>query len=222
MFNQTLSHKEIEEILRLANILYFKSKAYEKTSWMGVRTAKCPMDMWVYQELIHSQNTDLLIETGTLMGGSALFFANVFDVLDKGKVVTVDLIKQKQLPKHPRIEYITGSSIDTHVLNTIRECYAQSSSAMVILDSDHKAEYKFKELNAYSEFVTKGNYMIAEDTCFDYYPAWPEFGPGPATAVKQFMKSNTDFVIDRTQEKHLISFAPMAFLLKNSSNIINV
>ena len=216
MTNKNISNQEAQEIFRLANILYFKYGSYEKTKWMGLQAAKCPMDMWVYQELMHKMNTDLLIETGTLMGGSALFFAHMFDILGHGKVVTVDLVKQENLPKHPRIHYINGSSTDQLVLNKIRGFSDQANSTMVILDSDHKADYKLKELNAYGEFVTAGNYMVAEDSAFDYYPAWPEYGPGPATAVRDFMKTTQEFEVDRQQEKHLITFAPMAFLQKKS------
>nr|WP_169843832.1 CmcI family methyltransferase [Halioglobus japonicus] len=56
------------EIMRLANIIYFRSQVYEHTEWMGYKAAKCPMDMWVYQELMHKLQTDLLVETGTLQG----------------------------------------------------------------------------------------------------------------------------------------------------------
>lgn len=80
--------------------------------------------------------------------------------------------------------------------------------------SDHTADYKLKEMRVYADFVSKGNYMIAEDTCFDHYPAWPEYGPGPAKAVKEFVKENPHFAIDRKPEQHMISFAPMAFLRK--------
>jgi len=212
--NKNLSPQEAQEILRLANIIYFRSKAFEKTRWMGVRTAKCPMDMWVYQEILESLETDLLIETGTLLGGSALFFANMFDILGRGKVVTVDLVKQENLPKHPRIEYLKGSSIAPEIIQYIEDEVARAKSVTVILDSDHKEEHKTRELELYSKFVTLDNYMIAEDTCFDYYPSWPEFGPGPATAVNKFMKNNENFVYDRSRELHLITFAPMAFLKK--------
>ncbi len=71
-----ISDADADEILRLANIIYFQSKAYERTNWMGVPAAKCPMDMWIYQELMFALKTDLLIETGTLSGGSALFFVS--------------------------------------------------------------------------------------------------------------------------------------------------
>lgn len=212
--NKNLTPADVQEILRLANIIYFRQQTYEKTHWMGIKTAKCPMDMWVYQELIHKLNTDLLIETGTHLGGSALYFAHLFDIIGNGKVITVDIQPTSDLPKHPRIEYLHGSSLDPDILETMEKQAAQANSVMVILDSDHKAGHKLKELEQYSRFVTQHNYIVAEDSCFDYYPAWPEFGPGPATAVRDFMRSNNNFEVDRSQELHLFTFAPMAFLRK--------
>jgi cephalosporin hydroxylase len=211
-----ISTSDAQEILRLANIIYFRQKAYEKTHWMGVPAAKCPMDMWMYQELIHALKTDLLIETGTLFGGSALFFAHLFDIIGHGKVLSVDIELQSTLPQHPRIEYLKGSSVDKDVLTQIEKHASSAESVTVILDSDHQADYKLKELEAYSKFVTKGNYIIAEDSCFDYYPAWPEYGPGPTQAIQAFMESNGDFKVDRNPELHLITFAPMAFLKRVS------
>ena len=212
-----ISAKDAQEILRLANIIYFRQKAYESTSWMGCPAAKCPMDMWMYQELIYALKTDLLIETGTLFGGSALFFANLFDLIGHGKVISVDIKLQENLVQHPRIEYLEGSSVDDKILSKVSEFANDSQSVTVLLDSDHKADYKLQELNAYSKFVTDGNYIIAEDTCFDYYPAWPEYGPGPAHAVKAFLEQGDEFELDRKPEHHLITFAPMAFLKKKKT-----
>lgn len=211
-----ISASDAQEILRLANIIYFRQQPYEKTRWMGAPAAKCPMDMWMYQELIHGMGTDLLIETGTLFGGSALFFAHMFDIIGHGKVLSIDIELQKDLPQHPRIEYLQGSSVDEGILAEVEKQAAAAESVTVILDSDHTASYKFKELNAYSKFVSKGNYIIAEDSCFDYYPAWPEYGPGPTKAVEAFIEANNDFKVDRNPELHLITFAPMAFLRRVS------
>ncbi|MBX2846957.1 MAG: cephalosporin hydroxylase family protein [Acidiferrobacterales bacterium] len=212
-----ISAADAQEIFRLANIIYFRQKVYEKTTWMGRPAAKCPMDMWMYQELIFALKTDLLIETGTLFGGSALFFAQLFDLIGHGKVLSVDIKLRENLVQHPRIEYVEGSSIDDDVLAKINEQVKGHKSVTVLLDSDHKADYKLKELNAYADFVTEENYLIAEDTCFDYYPAWPEYGPGPAHAVKEFLEKDDRFELDRKPEHHMITFAPMAFLKKKTT-----
>lgn len=202
------------DVQRLANIHYFRSGVFQHTEWMGVRTAKCPMDMWVYQELMVRTRTDLVIETGTWEGGSALFFAHMLDQLGEGRVLSVDLQLPESLPKHPRIEYLKGSSISDAVVEQVRQAARAARSVMVILDADHKAAYKLQELKVYEEFVTTGNYLIAEDSTFDYFPAWPEFGPGPAQAVKDFMQDNPRFTVDRAQERHMLTFCPAGFLRK--------
>ena len=200
------------EVMRLANIIYFRSQVFEHTEWMGYKVAKCPMDMWVYQEMMHKLQTDLLIETGTLLGGSALFFAQMFELMGRGKVLSIDIELNSDLPQHPRIEYIKGSSIAPEVLDRARAAAAEANSVMVLLDSDHKAPYKHEEMRCYADFVTQGSYLIAEDTCFDAFPAFPEYGPGPAAAVQKFMAGNSDFEIDRSLERHLITFVPGGFL----------
>jgi len=204
------------ELMRQANILYFRSQVYENTFWMGHKCAKCPMDMWVYQEMMVQLGTDLLIETGTLRGGSALFFAHMFDMMGAGKIISIDIQLQSNLPQHPRIEYIESSSIDNAVLERVGTAADDAKSVIVLLDSDHKAPYKLREMELYAKFVTPGSYMIAEDTCFDAYPAFPEYGPGPAEAVKKFMAGNSEFEIDQSWERHMISFAPGGFLRKKS------
>ena len=200
------------EVLRLANILYFRSKVFEQTEWMGHKAVKCPMDMWVYQELMHDLGTDLLIETGTLLGGSALFFAHMFELMGRGKVISIDIELRDDLPEHPRIEYIKGSSVAPDVLGQVAAAADVADSVLVLLDSDHTASYKYDEMHRYAGFVTQGSYMIAEDTCFDAFPAFPEHGPGPAAAVKKFLEETTDFEVDRRLERHLITFVPGGFL----------
>jgi len=209
-----LTDEDTRNIIRLANIVYFRGQAYEHATWMGVTAAKCPTDMWAYQEIIYELEPDLIVETGTLRGGSTLFFAHMLDLIGNGKILSIDIEADDERPQHNRIEYFTGSSIAPDTLDHVASSCESADSVMVILDSDHKAPYKYQEMQAYREFVTPGNYMIAEDSCFDFYPAWPEFGPGPAAAIKRFMESTTDFEQVRHHEKHLLTFAPIAFLRK--------
>jgi cephalosporin hydroxylase len=49
--------------------------------WMGHLLLKWPPDLWMYQEIIFETRPDLIIETGTYKGGSALYFANLFDLI---------------------------------------------------------------------------------------------------------------------------------------------
>ncbi len=179
------------------------------TYYLGVPVLKCPTDLWVYQEIIFSLKPDLIIECGTASGGSALFMASLLDIIGKGEVVTIDIEDSKGKPRHPRIRYIVGSSTSEQIVGQIKP----NGKVMVILDSDHHKSHVLNELRLYSGFVTKGSYLIVEDTSIGH-PLMKRYGAGPMEAVSEFLKENRGFTIDRSREKFLLSFNPRGYLLK--------
>lgn len=88
------------------------------------------------------------------------------------------------------------------------------NKVMVILDSAHNKKHVLDELRAYNSIVTKGSYLIVEDTCMNGNPIYPYSGPGPMEAVKDFLKENNDFLVDKTKEKFFMTFFPYGFLKK--------
>jgi len=196
---------------------YGGAGTWMKTSWLGVPLAKCPLDLWVYQELLRAIRPQLVIETGTAFGGSALFLANMFDLIGGGEVISIDLRSTPHLPKHPRITYFSGSSTSPEIVQQIRERAAGKSAIMVILDSDHRRDHVLAELRIYGPLVTPGSYMIVEDTNVNGRPVLPGFGPGPAEAIDEFLRDNSDFAIDGSCEKFLMTFSPGGFLKKQTN-----
>jgi cephalosporin hydroxylase len=198
--------------------LYYGSmeQTWKDTYWMGVRTAKCPMDMWVYQEILWQTRPDLIIESGTAWGGSALFYASMFDLLDTGgEIVTIDIAGDDQIPDrptHPRITYLTGSSTDADVVELARERAASVDQAMVVLDSDHSYAHVAAEIAAYSSLVTPGCYLVVEDTNVNGHPILPDWGPGPMEAVDEFLEDTDSFVRDPAREKFMMTFSPGGYL----------
>jgi len=69
---------------------FHDTAVWKDTYWLGVPTQKCPLDLWIYKEILYEQRPDLIIETGTAHGGSALYMACVCDQLGRGEIVTVD------------------------------------------------------------------------------------------------------------------------------------
>jgi cephalosporin hydroxylase len=194
-----------------ANRFFFQTQSWATTYWLGTRTAKNPLDAWVMQEIISETRPELLIETGTNFGGSALFFASVFDFLGAaGEVVSVDLRPlSPALPVHPRITYYGGrSSTDPEVLAEVRR-HVEGKRTMVVLDSDHSSAHVLRELELYSPFVSPGLYLIVEDTATDTYFRKPD---GPMRAVRDFLARSSEFTVDSDREKHLITFNPGGYL----------
>ena len=180
--------------------------------WMGVAALKCPFDLWVYQEILHEIKPDLLLETGTARGGSALFLASMFDLLGSGQVVSIDIVRRPEWPTHPRVTYLTGSSTSAPILAEVRRLAAAASRVMVILDSDHKKDHVAGELEVYAPLVTKGSYLIVEDTNINGRPVFPGFGPGPGEAVDDFLATNPAFERDGRRERFFVTFNPGGYL----------
>ena len=190
----------------------YPERALFETYWMGIRTLKCPFDLWVYQEILYSLKPDIIIETGTYDGGSALYMAHICDLLDHGRVLTVDEREDEKRPFHPRVEYIQGNSTHPETLDQLRQRIGPDATVMVVLDSDHSRAHVLRELALYSPLVTRESYLIVEDTQFNGHPVRPEFGPGPMEAVEEFMQDNTRFEVDRRREKFFMSFNYRGYL----------
>jgi cephalosporin hydroxylase len=205
--------------------LYVESNVWGKTLWLGTPAYKCPLDLWMYQEILYRSRPDVIIETGTAAGGSALFLASICDLIGNGRIVTIDIkdeaevrkhlgsIKVRCLPEHPRITYVRGSSVDPEVVARVRGALSADDRAMLILDSDHSKEHVLAELRAYAPAVSEDCYVIVEDTIADQ--AAPGFG-GPGEAVEEFLAENPAFVVDKSCEKFLMTFNPGGYLRRQS------
>lgn len=213
-------------LMRFISVRYFHKLFYytfftdmagqnKDIRWMGVTISKCPLDSWIYQEIIWEQKPDVIIETGTDRGGSALFFASLFDLLGKGEVITIDVTDYSKNVAHPRIMKIHDSSIASHVVSKVAEL-VRGKKVMVVLDSDHTRDHVLKEMEIYSELVSPGCYMVVEDSNVNGHPVLPGWGKGPMEAIRAFLKMRGDFVIDRSREKFLLTFYPKGFLKKTS------
>lgn len=200
-------------IVRVFHRLYYgsSSRTWSNTYWFGTQTQKCPLDLWVYQEILHEVRPAAIVETGTASGGSALFLASLCDLLGTGEIVTVD-IDDRPRPSHPRVTYLSGSSTAPEVVSRVKELVDDRSPVLVILDSDHSQAHVRGELAAYAHLVTSGSYLIVEDSNINGHPVLPQFGPGPMEAIDEFLAGSSDFEIDRSREKFLLTFNPRGFL----------
>jgi cephalosporin hydroxylase len=213
-----LRHRLVRPLQRIVVMLfhYFYYRdgddTWANTRWMGVPLLKLPLDLWIYQEIVYETRPTLIIETGTSFGGSGLFFANLFDLLSEGKIITVDVVHRAQAVVHPRIEYILGSSTEAGVVEKTRSRIRPEDRVMVVLDSDHTEEHVRRELELYAPFVTPGCYLVLEDTNVNGHPVSRSHGPGPMEALKPFLSTNPDFVSDRSREKFKLTFNPHGWL----------
>ena len=62
-----------DDLVQQFNKYYYdRNSTWTELSYRGHKILKCPMDLWIYQEIFHEVRPDLIIETGTHSGGSAI------------------------------------------------------------------------------------------------------------------------------------------------------
>lgn len=182
------------------------------TRWMATTVNKCPTDLWVYQEIVSDIQPEVIVETGTAQGGSALYLACLCDLLGRGRVISVDVLANPERPQHPRVTYLTGSSTDSAIVSQVRQLIGSDAPVIVILDSDHSERHVRAELAEYGDMVTPGSFLIVEDTNVNGHPVLPEHGPGPMEAVLEFLSDDDRFVVEPDCERHLITYNPSGYL----------
>jgi cephalosporin hydroxylase len=211
-------------------------------SWMGRPIIQFPQDMVAMQELVMRVRPDLIIETGIAHGGSLILSASLLTLLDyedavrekrpldpmqtKRRVLGIDIDirshNRAAIEAHPmahRIDMIQGSSIDTSIIQQVHEYASDFRKIMVCLDSNHTHEHVLAELNAYAPLTSVDSYCIVFDTLIEDVPEKSfqdrPWGPGdnPKTAVWEWLKTHSEFEIDKPiQDKLQITVAPDGFL----------
>lgn len=60
-------------------------------TWLGRPVIQLPEDMLRIQEVIYQLKPNVIIETGVAHGGSLVFYASLCHLMNKGRVVGVDI-----------------------------------------------------------------------------------------------------------------------------------
>lgn len=235
---RALSPEERRKIIRDFHELYYHSydETFIRTRYMGIPILKVPTDPWVYQEIIFDLRPDFVVETGTFAGGSAVFMAHILDRLGHGEVITIDYYDHAQgknylnesypnlsdrkdyRPSHPRIHYFHGSSTDTSTLSFLERRIPKDAKVLVILDSAHDKAHVLEEINLYKDFVSCGSYLVVEDTNANDNPI-RMYDEGPFQAVTEFLETNSEFEVDRSKEKYLMTLNPGGYLKRVKPNV---
>lgn len=210
--------------------------------WLSRPIIQYPQDMVAMQEIIWRVRPDLIIECGIAHGGSLIFSASLLAMIDycaaveigslldpkasKSRVLGIDIDirshNRQAIEAHPlshKIKMIQGSSIAADTIEQVRKFASGFNKVLVVLDSNHTHEHALAELHAFASLTSIGSYCVVFDTAIEDMPAELHknrpWGPGnnPKTAVWEFLKGNSNFVIDHEiDNKLLISASPQGFL----------
>ena len=211
-----MSREKQNELMKLFHDL----PVWRRMWFHNVPIEKNPLDLWMMQQIIYEVQPEFIIETGTWRGGSALYWAHTLNGmgLESSRVFTIDIQDfTATAATHPLwkkyVTFFKGSSTDAAIVSEIAS-RVKGHKTLVVLDSDHTAKHVLGELRAYSPMVTRGSYLVVEDTHMDGVPTQPGFGPGPLAATLQFLKEGgaKDFEQDLSREALVMTFNPGGWL----------
>ena len=181
------------------------SKYSYSFTWMGRPIIQIPEDMVRVQELIFQLKPDVIVEAGIAHGGSLIFYASLCKIMEKGRIIGVDIEirphNRKAIEEHelyPFISLIEASSIELDTLEKVCSQIKDGEKVLVILDSCHTKDHVLKELERYSSMVSKDSYIIVFDGIMKDVVGAPGAAEdwshnNPVEAVREFVANNKNF-----------------------------
>jgi len=199
-----------EEGYRVLTELWLRSgwerQIYSMINWLGVPVGQLPEDLLMMQECIYNVRPNIIVETGSYLGGTALFYASMLELIGGGQVISVDIqaFERPQLAAQslkPRITLITGSSTDPAVVAEVSAMIRPTDRVLVALDSDHSRAHVQKELEFYAPLVTPGSYIVVFDGVMEILADAPKGSlawavDSPAPAIRDFLAAHPEFSVD--------------------------
>jgi len=200
--------------------------------WKGVNIQKSVSDLWVLSEILYDIQPTLVIEFGTLNGGSALWFADTLRTMleienenhplsSLYQVFTVDVNLKRvheRTRNHSRIEMLQASSVAEGTKQRISELMMEHQRVFVTLDSAHSMKHVLNEMEMIAPMLRPGDYLLVEDTHHNGHPiAYTDnFGPGPYEAVEEFdrLYPNVFWHDTKRETKFGFTWNPNGFLIK--------
>jgi cephalosporin hydroxylase len=141
------------------------------TTTDGVTTWKLADDLARYARMIELGEVEVVVETGTKWGGSALWFET-----QGVDVITVDIdgsnSKKRARKVAKRTTWLESDSRDAWVVEHVRELLDARNNPRVLvsLDAEHRFSHVVAEISMWAPLVSPGSYLVVEDGIFDLAP----------------------------------------------------
>lgn len=166
----------------------------------GLPIMKFASDLIRLENAIDRARPEVIIETGTYAGASALWMSRRPGVQF---VITIDADPSAgESLDSPLVQVLAGrSSVDEGVIVEVRR-RIRGMRCMVVLDSLHTAAHVTAEIQAYGPLVSPGSMLVVEDGLFDFatpeqltrWSMWDLIGGGgPLVAIDDQLVDSPDW-----------------------------
>lgn len=148
--------------------------------YAGLLAVKLPEDLRVYEHLLWTSRTDVVIELGAQEGGSTLWFRDRLRTLAAygrardPRVIAVDVDPERARegiraadPSAAGIEVLGGDVRDPELPRQVARHVPPGARCLVVEDTAHVYDTTWAALEGFSRFVAVDGYFVVEDGVVD-------------------------------------------------------
>lgn len=167
-------------------------------TYRGVPLLKNPFDLAIYPMLLERERPRTLIEIGSHMGGSALWFADQAALLGlEMNVLSIDL-ELPALAPGPSVQFLRGDARELAEVLPASIMSTLPRPLMVVEDSSHLSGTTAAVLDFFDPWLRPGEYVVVEDGILSDMRVADLYDGGPLRAIEEFLaKGAGRYEVDR-------------------------
>jgi len=167
-------------------------------TYRGLPLLKNPFDLAIYSMLLQRARPRTLIEVGSYMGGSAVWFADQAGLLGLGTgVISIDL-EVPAVAAGPSVRFLRGDARELGEVLTPAVLSALPRPLMVVEDSSHLSGTTAAVLEFFDPWLRPGEYIVVEDGILSDMRVADLYDGGPLRAIDEFLaKGAGRYEVDR-------------------------
>jgi cephalosporin hydroxylase len=166
-------------------------------SYRGIPMLKNPLDVALYQLLFWQLKPRTVIEIGSYLGASALWFADLMRNCDvEGTVMSIDIKPPSAPEPRSNVHFLAGDANALGCVLTPDVLAKLERPLIVIEDSTHLAETTLAVLEFFAPLLRPGEYIVIEDGIVSDLGRAHRFNGGPGLAISRFLRDHPEFGVD--------------------------
>jgi len=191
---------KIDEIASVKRSAYQNAEGCIKTS----------EDLIRYRKLIEQYKPDVIVETGTFNGQSALWFSQnancpVWTIdINSVNAYKPDMKAKWATEANHEIRQLVGSSIDPSIVERVNFeiKHGGYKRPLIIFDSWHSSSHVHSEMESYFDLIPPLGYMVIEDGIIRWNAQELKHygGSGPLDAIEKFLENHINWLVDEEIE----------------------
>ncbi|MFI1586004.1 CmcI family methyltransferase [Embleya sp. NPDC020630] len=170
-----------------------RGRQHVRDWYAGLRIKKFPEDLRVFEHVLWSSRTQVVVELGTHLGGSSLWFRDRLRTLagygrvpEAIRVISVDLDQSRAAallgsadPHFARdITLVAGDVRDPGLAERVERAIPPGARCLVVEDTLHEYDTTAAALRNFAHLVPDGGFFVVEDGIVDDPDLCPPDMPG--------------------------------------------